>query len=89
MSVINVEIEDTLKKQAENLFNNFGLNISSAINMLLEKVVNQPEFEFEKIIYNEQTRSALEECEKMKTNPQAYKHYKNFNQIVNEVLKDD
>lgn len=38
---INVRVDSVLKQEAEALFNDLGLNMSSAINMFLRSAVNQ------------------------------------------------
>ena len=91
MSTINIEIEENLRQQAEALFNNLGLNITSAINMFLENAVKQSGIDFDigEVIFNKETISALEECEEMKSDTIKYKRYKTFAQAVDEVLNND
>jgi len=39
MAQINIRIDDTLKSQAETLFDELGLNISSAVNIFFKEAV--------------------------------------------------
>jgi hypothetical protein len=39
MATINIQIDDMLKNRAEDFFSNLGLDISSAVNMLLQQVM--------------------------------------------------
>lgn len=44
---INVRVDADLKKSAEELFSDLGLNMSTAINMFLKAAVNQERIPFE------------------------------------------
>lgn len=44
---INIRIDADLKKQAENLFNELGLNMSVAVNLFLIQCVKRQEIPFE------------------------------------------
>ena len=68
ISNINVRVDSDLKKKAQNIFKELGLNMTSAINIFLEKAVNNKNilFEFEDKIPNEEIKLAIAECEKMK-----------------------
>ena len=39
MANINIRIDDNLKKEAETLFNELGLNMTKAINLFLKQCV--------------------------------------------------
>ena len=87
---INVRVDSTLKKEAETLFNDLGLNLSSAINMFLRSAVIHDgiPFEIKRQAPNEETRAALDEYEEMKKNPGKYKRYETFDDVLEEVLTD-
>lgn len=87
---INVRVDSVLKQEAEALFNDLGLNMSSAINMFLRSAVNHDgiPFELKRSIPNAETRAALNEYEEMKKNPGSYKRYQCFDELVDEVLAD-
>ncbi len=87
---INVRVDSALKLEAEALFNDLGLNMSSAINMFLRSAINHNGIPFEvkrptPII---ETKAALDENEEMKKNPDKYKRYESFDDILDEVLGD-
>lgn len=86
---INVRVDTELKQAAESLFNDLGLNMSSAITMFLKSAVSHDGIPFEvKRIPNAETRAALAEYEEMKKNPGSYKHYDSFDDLMEEVLDD-
>lgn len=60
---INVRVDSALKLEAEALFDDLGLNMSSAINMFLRSAVNHNgiPFEVKRPTSNADTKAALEE----------------------------
>ena len=87
---INVRIDSELKKSAEELFNDLGLNMSAAITMFLKSAVSHDgiPFEVKRISPNAETKAALAEYDEMKKNPNKYKRYSFFNDLMDEVLAD-
>lgn len=87
---INVRVDSALKQEAENLFNDLGLNMSSAITMFLRSAINHNgiPFEVKRPVPNAETRAALDEYEEMKRNPDSYKRYDSFDEVLNEVFND-
>lgn len=87
---INVRVDSTLKQEAESLFSDLGLNMSSAITMFLRSAVNYDgiPFEVRRPAPNAETKAALAEYEEMKKNPHRYKRYASFDEVLDEVLTD-
>lgn len=87
---INVRVDSALKQEAEALFNDLGLTMSSAITMFLRSAINHDgiPFEIKRPVPNAETRAALDEYEEMKKNPGNYKRYESFDEILDEVLAD-
>lgn len=87
---INVRVDSALKQEAEDLFNDLGLSMSSAINMFLRSAINHNgiPFEIKRPTPNAETRAALDEYVEMKNNPNKYKRYESFDEILEEVLAD-
>lgn len=87
---INVRVDSALKKEAEALFNDLGLSMSSAINMFLRSAINHDgiPFEVKRQAPNAETKAALDEYEEMKKNPGNYKRYETFDEVLNEVFTD-
>lgn len=87
---INVRVDSALKQEAEALFEDLGLNMSSAINMFLRSAINHNgiPFEVKRPTTNAETKAALDEYEEMKKNPDKYKRYKSFDDILGEVFVD-
>lgn len=86
---INVRVDTELKQSAESLFKDLGLNMSSAITMFLKCAVSHDGIPFEiRRVPNAETRSALAEFDEMKNNPDHYRRYDSFDELVDEVLSD-
>lgn len=67
MANINVRIDDSLKKEAETVFQNIGLSASTAISLFYKQVVRTNSIPFSLIadIPNERTMKAIEEGRKI------------------------
>lgn len=87
---INVRVDSVLKQEAEDLFNELGLNMSTAINMFLRSAISHDgiPFEVKRQAPNAETKTVLDEYEEMKKNPEKYKRYDSFDEILDEVLAD-
>lgn len=87
---INIRTDSELKAAAEKIFEEFGLNMSSAINMFLKQAVriNGIPFELKLELPNAETKAALDEYPKMKANTKSYPRYNSFNELLSEVAED-
>ena len=45
MAVINIRVNDEVKKEAESIFKSLGLNMSVAMNLFLKKCINENDLE--------------------------------------------
>ena len=87
---INVRVDSTLQQEAEALFMDLGLNMSSAINMFLRSAINHNgiPFEVKRPAPNAETKAARNEYEEMQKNPDKYKRYGSFDEMIDEALAD-
>ncbi len=87
---INVRVDSELKKSAEALFGDLGLNMSTAITMFLKNAVSNEgiPFEIKRVTPNAVTKAALAEYSEMKKSPKSYKRYDSFDSLMDEVLSD-
>ena len=83
----NISIDGELKKEAVSLFNDFGLDLSTAITLFLQQSVREQRipFEIKKEIPNRVTKAALDEYKEMKENKDKYKRYDSFKELLEEV----
>ena len=64
MAVINIRVNDEVKKEAETIFKSLGLNMSVAMNLFLKKCINEKGIPFDLKIPNRETIEALEGTKK-------------------------
>ena len=90
MATVNMSIRmDTeLKRQAEAMLSEMGLNMTTAMNIFLKQVVRQGKIPFEISLNqpNAETLEAMEEVEAMKKNPLLGKTYTNVHDMMRELL---
>lgn len=90
-SVINVNVPIDVKEEATALFNNLGLNMSTAINMFLKKAINERgiPFEVKESKQSSELLEAFKELEYMEKHPNEYKSYDNIIDLKKSLLSDD
>ena len=84
---INVRVDPNLKREAEALFADLGLNMSSAITLFLKSAINHDgiPFEIRRHTINAETRAALGEYKEMKSHPEKYKRYQTFSDVLKDI----
>ena len=86
---INIRVDSDLKRAAEELFNDLGMSMSTAITIFLRSSVSNDGIPFEiRRTPNDTTREALAEYYKMLRDPDAYKSYDSFDELMEEVMSD-
>ncbi|WP_348922555.1 type II toxin-antitoxin system RelB/DinJ family antitoxin [Enterococcus rotai] len=63
---IHISVDEDLKEQAEQLFNELGLNMTSAINVFLKQAVTEQAIPFEIRKANKDTLEALNDVKSNK-----------------------
>lgn len=84
----NINLDAELKKNAQMLFADFGMDLTTAVTVFLTQAVREQKipFEIRRDVPNETTKLALAEYEQMKNNPEKYKRYASFADALKEVL---
>ncbi len=87
----NISIDADTKAKAQSLLADFGMDLSTAVNIFLKQMVYENAFPISIVrgVPNETTEIAMNEYNEMKNNPQKYKRYSSFREAMNEVLDDD
>lgn len=90
-STINVNVNSNIKKKANNILNDLGLNMSTAINIFLTQVVKRKGIPFE--VRNpepsEELLEALREADDIRSGKIKTKGYRNVNQMFEDILHED
>ena len=70
---LNIRIDKDIKDQAEEIFNELGLNMTTAVNMFLRAAIREQgiPFELKLDVPNETTAAAIEEGRKMMSDSSA------------------
>lgn len=84
---INVRTEYSTKKQAEQIFNDLGMNMSTAINIFLRKVISSNGIPFDLTIDipNKDTLEAIKEGKEISKNLKKYKKYSSFSELLKDI----
>ena len=85
----NITLDPELKKEAVELFNSFGLDLSTAIALFLSQSVREGRIPFEiKLVPNKTTKDAIKEAEYMELHPEESKSFKNFDELLKDIEED-
>ena len=74
---LNIRTNKAIKDQAEEIFNELGLNMTTAVNMFLRTVIREHGIPFELKLEapNDTTAAAIEEGRKLMNSPSAPRYY--------------
>ena len=83
---MNIRMDSEVKKQAEALFAEFGLNMTTAVNMFLRQAVRERAIPFDLTlnIPNAETIEAMREAEKIARDPNT-KGYKTATEMFEDL----
>ena len=87
MANVSIRMDDALKKQAEELFNDLGMNLTTAFTIFVKQAIREQgiPFEITKETPNSETLSALREVEEMKKNPSLGKSYTDVDKMMEDL----
>lgn len=79
---LNIRTDKAVKDQAEAIFNELGLNMTTAVNMFLKTVIRQNgiTLDLRLDVPNETTAAAIEEGRKLMNDPSAPR-YSNMDEL--------
>ena len=85
---VTIRMDEKLKKQAEELFSDLGLNMTTAFITFAKQSVREQKIPFviSRNVPNEITVNAINEIRKIKNDPKK-KVYNNFAELLEEVKK--
>ena len=86
---VTIRMDETLKKQAEELFADLGLSMTSAFIVFTKQAVREQRLPFtiSRNVPNAETLMAMDEVERMKQNPNHDKGYDDVDEMMKELLK--
>ena len=93
MATVNtsIKIDEKTKKEAQKLFKDLGLNLSTAINIFLKQAIREKGIPFyiNSLPENSELDQAFEEAKQIKKNPSNYKSYSSPEEMFKDVLGED
>lgn len=86
----NISIDADVKMKAQELFEDLGIDLSTAINLFLKQSIRENAILFSvcREIPNADTIAAMKEADEMDKHPEQYKRYSSFAEILEEVISD-
>lgn len=85
----NISMDAEVKKEAQALFSDFGLDLTTAINLFLRQSIREQRIPFEitRNVPNAETIKAINEVREMKKNSAAYQGYSDADKMMKDLLK--
>ena len=85
----NISIDEEIKPKAQAMLAEFGLDLSTAVNMFLRQMLREEAIPFEvrKEIPNAVTLAAMAEAEEMEKHPELAKTYSSVDALLEDLLK--
>lgn len=85
----NISIDEDIKPSAQAMLAEFGLDLSTAVNMFLRQMLREKAipFEIRKDVPNATTLSAIQEVEEMEKHPELSKTYTSIDDLMEDLLK--
>lgn len=87
-STLSVNVPTDVKIESTNILNSLGINMTTAINMFLRKVIAENGIPFE-LKNNSSALEASTELEYLKSHLDEYKSYNNVDDMFADILKED
>ena len=86
----NISLDPGLKKSAQELFADLGMDLTTAITIFLKQSVREQAFPFviRREVPNMETKNALAEYPEMKNNKSKYPRYDSFDDMLMAVAED-
>lgn len=86
----SITIDAETKAQAQMLLSDFGLDLSTAVNIFLRQMIYEGAipFSIKREEPNAITLAAMRETEEMKKNPEQYKGYNDVRKMMEDILHE-
>lgn len=86
---VTIRMDENMKRQADELFSDFGMSLSGAITVFLKQSLREQAIPFQigRDMPNRETLEAIEEVKRLKNDPHKKTH-NSFDEILREVESD-
>lgn len=84
----NISIDAETKTKAQTLLADFGMDLSTAVNIFLKQMIYEGAFPFAitREVPNKLTLDAMREAQDMFRSPKKYKKYDNVDTMMEDIL---
>ena len=88
---IYIRIDPEVKSDVENIYSQYGMSITDAINVFLytSRNIGGLPFDLRPPVPNAETVAAIKEVEEMKRNPHLYKSFDSVETLFEDLNDDD
>ena len=88
-SNMNIRMDKDVKEQAQRIFSQLGMDMTTAVNVFLRQVIrsNGLPFELRLDTPNEETLAAIREVQEMKKDPSVGKAHTDVDEMMKELCK--
>ncbi len=84
----NISIDAETKAKAQTLLADFGMDLSTAVNIFLKQMIYEGSFPFAitREMPNKLTLDAMREAQEMRSSPEKYKRYDSVDSMMEDIL---
>lgn len=85
---MNIRMDSTIKRQAQELFAALGMDMTTAVNIFLRQSIRRQGLPFDVALNrpNSETLEAIAEVREMKKHPEQYKGYTDVDAMMKDML---
>ena len=86
----NISLDAETKAQAQALLSEFGMDLSTAVNIFLRQMIYEHAIPFpiSRDLPNAETMEAIKDAEEMAKHPERYKSYNNADEMMEDLLRE-
>lgn len=85
MATITIRVDEKVKKEAEELFHEMGLNMSTAMNIFLKRCILEEGIPFELKVPNKKTLKAMQETDDILSGKIERKGYNSAKELFEDM----
>ncbi|MGM9645375.1 MAG: type II toxin-antitoxin system RelB/DinJ family antitoxin [Eubacteriales bacterium] len=84
----NISIDAETKAKAQTLLADFGMDLSTAVNIFLKQMIYEGSFPFAitREMPNKLTLDAMKEAQEIRSSPEKYKRYDSVDSMMEDIL---
>lgn len=90
-SSINIRVDKEVKEEVSKLYEDLGLNISTAVNMFFRQCLNKQgiPFAIERLTYKDELLDAIQEADEIVSGKIKKKSYNSAKEMTEDILNEN